>query len=383
MNSLLYYYNNVQKMAAYRQAKRMQCGVKLGENQVTTTATKFTTAPLQIGTGDFSVEFYGNSYGSDGNLGYSFIRYAGGSTLTNNAFNILSKAGTNGLSVVQFGNRTISLIGYVNTDENGLFHLVLTRSGVTLTIYIDGTKFNEFTMDTVSDFGTMHFLLANSRNVGFVRVWNMCLSADDVTEHYNNGDPMGYVVPRAKRDSLLAEYLPQNLMESRKGSEVEPKAESYEFNIGDEYYRAVVDQQKYPYDCIYRVDYIVDEWDYQPRTYGSVGFLGISGAEIISGNYQWFSASAAKVGELQSFFVKMPGSKTPAFYIYGGNDNEAATARHLKVTIKGITSVSIPISWLDSAKQLPLSDEYMEPLFQSIGGYDMAANGAPEILYNE
>ena len=75
----------------------------------------------------------------------------------------------------------------------------------------------------------------------------------------------------------------------------------------------------------------------------------------------------------------MPGSGTPALYIYGGNDDETATARHLKVTIKGITPVSVPISWLDSAKQLPLSDEYMEPLFQSIGGYDMAANGAPEI----
>ena len=44
---------------------------------------------------------------------------------------------------------------------------------------------------------------------------------------------------------------------------------------------------------------------------------------------------------------------------------------------------AIATSWLDSAKQLPLSDEYMEPLFQSIGGYDMTANGAPEILYNE
>lgn len=44
---------------------------------------------------------------------------------------------------------------------------------------------------------------------------------------------------------------------------------------------------------------------------------------------------------------------------------------------------TIATSWLDSAKQLPLSDESMEPLFQSVGGYDMAANGAPEILYNE
>lgn len=77
----------------------------------------------------------------------------------------------------------------------------------------------------------------------------------------------------------------------------------------------------------------------------------------------------------------MPGAGNPALYVYGGNDNDVATARHLKVTIKGVTPVSIPLSWLDSAKQLPLSDEYMEPLFQSIGGYDMAANGAPEILY--
>lgn len=182
---------------------------------------------------------------------------------------------------------------------------------------------------------------------------------------------------------LLAEYLPQNLMESRKGPAVEPKAKIYEFNIGDEYYKSVLTQAKYPYDCIYRVDYVVDEWDYQPRI-GSVGFLGLTGATILTPDGQdWSTLEKAKVGESRTLLVKMPGSGTPALYIYGGNDDETATARHLKVTIKGITPVSVPISWLDSAKQLPLSDEYMEPLFQSIGGYDMAANGAPEILYNE
>ena len=183
---------------------------------------------------------------------------------------------------------------------------------------------------------------------------------------------------------LLAEYLPQNLMESRKGPAVEPKAKIYEFNIGDEYYKSVLTQAKYPYDCIYRVDYVVDEWDYQPKPIGSVGFLGLTGATILTPDGQdWSTLEKAKVGESRTLLVKMPGSGTPALYIYGGNDYETATARHLKVTIKGITPVSVPISWLDSAKQLPLSDEYMEPLFQSIGGYDMAANGAPEILYNE
>lgn len=56
----------------------------------------------------------------------------------------------------------------------------------------------------------------------------------------------------------------------------------------------------------------------------------------------------------------------------------------MTITVKGIRQINgISYSWLDSAKQMPLSDEYMEPLFQPIGGYDMAANGAPEILYNE
>lgn len=203
----------------------------------------------------------------------------------------------------------------------------------------------------------------------------------------SDGDPNRHLtitVNSITSVGLLAEYLPQNLMESRKGPAVEPKAKIYEFNIGDEYYKTVLTQAKYPYDCIYRVDYVVDEWDYQPKPIGSVGFLGLTGATILTPDGQDCSTlEKAKVGESRTLLVKMPGSGTPALYIYGGNDDETATARHLKVTIKGITPVSVPISWLDSAKQLPLSDEYMEPLFQSIGGYDMAANGAPEILYNE
>lgn len=38
-------------------------------------------------------------------------------------------------------------------------------------------------------------------------------------------------------------------------------------------------------------------------------------------------------------------------------------------------------SWLDSAKQLPLNDEYLPPLLETAGGYDLTANGTPEIIY--
>ena len=498
MNSLLYYYNNVQKMAAYRQAKRLQRGVKLGYEQsiMSASTTKFVSAPISIGTSDFSIEFYGNTYGSYTNKNPSISNQSQPYTYGEGFLSVYqTESGVGGIEWIIFEKPATGAdladsinLRYKPIDPIEKFHFVITRQGTTVKVYINGELKTTKEQSAVKDLGDLQLAIANSSDVGFVRVWNMCLSADDVTEHYNNGDPMGYVVPKAMRglepveitgsnsytwtgvDSvanvgiitnpnieygkfyvvnisvsdyeagspylyigysygipkvngnyniliehqyqssntillfggpygtdrrltltvnsitpvgLLAEYLPQNLMESRKGPEVEPIAESFEFNIGSPYSQKVVSNRKYPFDCIYRVDYIVDEWDYQPNLFNLVGFLGIGGAEFVSGITAWYSLEQAKVGELQSFFVKMPGTGAPALYIYGGNDNEAATARHLKVTIKGITSMSIPISWLDSAKQLPLSDEYMEPLFQSVGGYDMAANGAPEILYNE
>lgn len=392
MNSLLYYYNNVQKMAAYRQAKRMQRGVKLGENQSVggSTTAKFVSNPIPIGTDDFTVEFYGSMCGS--NVSYaSLFNAASPSAGGDRTFSFYSRYyPNNGIYGILFSPDTDGdslgdqVVVQYEPGDDSKFLVSVTRQGTTVKVYINGELKTTKEQSAVKDLGDMQLAIANSSDVGFVRVWNYALSADEIATLYNNGDPMGYVVPKAKRGGLLAEYLPQNLMESRKGPEVEPKAKIYEFNIGDEYYKPVLTQAKYPYDCIYRVDYVVDEWDYQPKPIGSVGFLGLIGATILTPDGQdWSTLEKAKVGESRTLLVKMPGTGSPAFYIYGGNDFDGATARHLKVTIKGITSVSVPISWLDSAKQLPLSDEYMEPLFQSIGGYDMTANGVPEILYNE
>lgn len=390
MNSLYTYYNNVQKMAAYRQAKRMQRGVKLGyvENPSVSTSTKFTMPPVTIGLSDYSIEYFGNSIGSIGS-GNAFMK----TSVVAESDGILAWGygdGSNGVNIIRFGNtsdatpnQTYPNVKFNNGDP---FHLVITRQGTEIKIYVNNELAITWDTREVLDMGDMDLIFANSSDVGFVRVWNMCLSADDVTAHYNNGDPMGYVVPKLYRQF---------------GPVTEPLADTFEFNIGSPYYQYVLAAKQYPSDCIYRVDYVVDEWNYQPQVYNTVGFLGVNGADIILGTRSWGSLETAKVGEPQSLLVRMPGAGFPALYIYGGNDNEAATARHLKVTINSITPVgllaeylpqnlmygrdekTIGTSWLDSSKQLPLSDEYMEPLFQSIGGYDMAANGAPEILYNE
>ena len=496
MNSLLYYYNNVQKMAAYRQAKWMQRGVKLGENQSVggSTTAKFVSNPIPIGTDDFTVEFYGSMCGS--NVSYaSLFNAASPSAGGDRTFSFYSRYyPNNGIYGILFSPDTDGdslgdqVVVQYEPGDDSKFLVSVTRQGTTVKAYINGELKATKEQSEAKDLGDLQLAIANSSDVGFVRVWNYALSADEIATLYNNGDPAGCVVPKAMRGlepveitgsnsytwtgvddivsynvvvtpklkylhkykvnvsvsnyeagspyiytgsfayipaangtydieveisnpvytnipiyggqngtdrrltltvnsvtpiGLIAEHLPQNIMESRKGPIVEPTAETFEFNIGSPYIQTAVSGRQYPFDCIYRVDYVVEEWDYQPNTFGTVGFLGIGGAENVSGSRSWYSLEQAKVGELQSFLIKMPGSGYPALYIYGGNDNEATTARRLKVTIKGITPVSVPISWLDSAKQFPLSDEYMEPMFQSIGGYDMTANGAPEILYNE
>ena len=472
MNSLLYYYNNVQKMAAYRQAKRMQRGVLTAQGGFSMTDPALLHVPCTI-----QCVFVPQTFES---------RQCVFDTRGSNASPRIDILENGRMSIYYSGtNKTIDI------SIGTLYNITFVTTETEQSVYVGGELLGSAPYSTPQ----FAYYVIGALTDGFMyrfkgdyllhRHFNYAMSADEVKALDNNGDPMGYVVPKAMREllsvnligsnsftwdgsdspyyynitgnpitigkyykinvtvsdyqsgsprifagisypipaqngtfdivvyneryvnnfpiyggsdgdpnrhltitvnsitsvGLLAEYLPQNLMESRKGPAVEPKAKIYEFNIGDEYYTSVLTQAKYPYDCIYRVDYVVDEWDYQPKPIGSVGFLGLTGATILTPDGQdWSTLEKAKVGESRTLLVKMPGSGTPALYIYGGNDDETATARHLKVTIKGITPVSVPISWLDSAKQFPLNDEYLPPLLQSDGGYDLTANGTPQII---
>ena len=65
-------------------------------------------------------------------------------------------------------------------------------------------------------------------------------------------------------------------------------------------------------------------------------------------------------------------------YYYGGT---VRSDRRLTITINSVELIpDVALSWLDSAKQLPLNDEYLPPLLQSDGGYDLTASGTPEII---
>lgn len=479
MNSLLYYYNNVQKMAAYRQAKRLQRGVKLGYKQFGNGVndTRFESAPIPIGTSDFSLELYMNSYGSNQSYPFAFNKrvysaYAKGSIFLHNSnsyengiYSILMEAPAD-----EESNADSIYPSWQAPTADEKYLLTITRQGTTVKAYINGELKVTKEQSEVKDMGDLQLAIANSSDVGFVRVWNMCLSADDVTAHYNNGDPMGYVVPKAMREllsvnligsnsftwdgsdspyyynitgnpitigkyykinvtvsdyqlgsprifagisypipaqngtfdivvyneryvnnfpiyggsdgdpnrhltitvnsitsvGLLAEYLPQNLMGSRKES-----IGFTHFSTQNPYtFPGGVSKTMY---CYLTRRYILGEGlkmrvkvsDYQSGVTTCVLGNVYHTIPSANGEYEFFSVSKLSPDDPASNYAMIYGSGA------------------MTIEVLSIESVTVPTSWLDSAKQLPLSDECMEPLFQSIGGYDMAANGAPEILYNE
>lgn len=259
MNTLLLeHLAAVSKIAACRQAREHQEGVKLGYNQASAAsdAIKMVSPGIPIETNDVSIEFFGNSFGSN-NYDRSFIFNNSRATLFQ-AY--AEKIGQNGV-LNAFYNSSVNRprIGYSALTPNERFHFVWTREGTTLRAYINGNLMGSIENIPIADFGEFHLGIMNSSDVGFARVWSYALSAEEVATLYNNGNPAGYVLPaEMKSVGCVVEYLPQNLVADNNG--------------------------------------------------------------------------------LVSF-------------------------------------------WLDSAKQLPLNDEYLPPLLESTGGYDMVAKGTPEVIY--
>lgn len=500
-------------MAAYRQAKRMQRGVKLGYKQFGNGVndTRFESAPIPIGTSDFSLELYMNSYGSNQSYPFAFNKrvysvYAKGSIFLHNSnsyengiYSILMEAPAD-----EESNADSIYPSWQAPTADEKYLLTITRQGTTVKAYINGELKVTKEQSEVKDMGDLQLAIANSSDVGFVRVWNMCLSADDVTAHCNNGDPMGYVVPKAMRRPEIAfpsgiytessRTFTQNNTQSTTATYNNPQANGFSgsymrfdavttVSLYNAFWSNIL-KRAYPIKVTmeYRCNYDLYEGNtvqasgrmlatandgdakvvaiYYPNSLGNAN-LGIGNNNAPDAWLEIRVTSIESVGLLAEYLPQnlmesrkesigfthfstqnpytFPGGVSKTMYCYLtrgyilgeglkmrvkvsdyqsgvttcvlGNvyhtipsangeyelfsvsklspDDPASNyamiygSGAMTIEVLSIESVTVPTSWLDSAKQLPLSDECMEPLFQSISGYDMMANGAPEILYNE
>lgn len=353
MNSLLYYYNNVQKMAAYRQAKRMQRGVLTAQGGFSTTDPALLHVPCTIQCVFVPQTFESRQcvFDTRGSNAYPRI------DILENGRMLIYYSGTNKTIDISIG--TLYNITFVATETEQSVYVGGELLGSApysisqLAYYVIGALTGRFMYRFKGDY-LLH------------RHFNYAMSADEVKALDNNGDPMGYVVPKAMRELLSVNLIGSNSF-TWDGSD-----SPYYYNITG-----------------------------NPITIGKYYKINVTVSDYQSGSPRIFAGISYPIPAQNGTFdiVVYNERYVNNFPIYGGSGGDPN--RHLTITVNSITSVgllaeylpqnlmygrddkTIATSWLDSAKQLPLSDEYIEPLFQSIGGYDMAANGVPEIIYNE
>ena len=461
-------------MAAYRQAKRMQRGALTTQGGFSTTDPALRQTPFTI---------------------QCVIRPTKVTSTLQVAFNTKGDSANPRVDLNQSGNIVIygggSMLYTKPANLDSIYDIVFVATDSQLSLFVDGTLITSVSyVNTISLYNIGFYFANNSLyfqgDYLLHRHFNYAMSADEVKALDNNGDPMGYVVPKAmryfpdvsflgpdgglirqsytwtnspedlnffrynfKQDILLgqrlkvqitvsdyeagyvqldaafrgeyygqtdgirangtyvfitnalnstaytsygrvwcvdegqgrkctvtvdsvevvglfAEYLPQNLMESRKES-----IGFTHFSTQNPYtFPGGVSKTMY---CYLTRRYILGEGlkmrvkvsDYQSGVTTCVLGNVYHTIPSANGEYEFFSVSKLSPDDPASNYAMIYGSGA------------------MTIEVLSIESVTVPTSWLDSAKQLPLSDECMEPLFQSIGGYDMAANGAPEILYNE
>lgn len=357
---------------------RMAKGVKLGYGEKNVYSSSFngtilTSPPIQIGTSDFSIEYYGNAYGSGSGAPLLFNKANIGTPNAPTYFQVYGlNLGRNALDWVTFGApdggniATDSLnFNYLAPDLSTKFHLVITRQGRMINVYIDNTLVAFKEQTEIKDLGAFVLGILNSSDVGFARVWNYALSAKEVATLYNNGDPAGYVLPNAMKELTPVEIVGMN---------------SYTWTGEDDstYAKTINLSQKLSEGRFYRFTITVSNYE--------------SGAPFFVANRGINTYIPAQNGT-HIIDVIIDRSYDSLMYIYGGN---AGTDRRLTLIVNSIEPVGcvaeylpqnlIPtaegsvVKWLDSAPQLPEANGILPPLDASVGGYDLAAIGNPKII---
>lgn len=208
--------------AARQQERSRQAGVKLGYDQHVpfASAIRLISEPIPIGTADFSLEFFGNSFGSNVSSKHAPFIYASPQVVDlyigsaqpqrGGVYGILFRDGKNNI-----------LVHHTPSEPQARFHLVVTRSGRTVRVFVDAKLLKTKEQAETVDLGDYQLSLANSSDVALARIYNYALADEEITRLYNEGDPAGYVLPEAMKSGsrrCLAEFLPQHIVATAAGS---------------------------------------------------------------------------------------------------------------------------------------------------------------------
>lgn len=466
------------KIAALRSERERQVGVKMGYEQSITSAsvTALIGSPVSIGTGDFTLEYFGNSYGSATAYSSLMFNAAHRDVYSTGSLFVYSVSGK-GIGWIVFekpssGDALLDSIDLMAGEAETLFHFVLTRKGTTVKAYFNGELKATKEQSAVKDLGDFRLGMSNGSNMVMSRIYNYALSAEEVAALYNDGDPAGYVLPNAMKELTPVEIVGKNsytwtgeddstyaktinfsqkLSEGRfyrftiTVSNYESGAPFFVANIGINTYIPaqngthiidVIIDRSYdslmyiyggnagtdrrltlivnsiePVGCVaeYLPQNLVGQWHEKPFDLSGQNSYTWTGETDTIYSRSVLLGRTCKSGTAVSVKGTVSDYQSGAPFIYAGRGRVDIPAkdgdftvmvtgldafdrvsyygglngsdRRLTITIDSVDLIpDVALAWLDSARQLPLNDEYLPPLLQSDGGYDLTASGAPQII---
>lgn len=351
--------------------RRMAKGVKMGYNQYVdkSASTMFKSPSMPIGTGDFTLEYFGNAYWATKSKTPLIFNDSTHSTYSKGSFLVY---GDSELAIrwVLFeapmsGAPTDDSILLSAGDRETPFHLVVTRKGTTVKAYFNGELKATKEQSAVKDLGDFRLGMSNGSNMVMTRIYNYALSAEEVAALYNDGDPAGYVLPNAMKELTPVEIVGKN---------------SYTWTGADDstYGKLIPISRTLNVGSRYRISVTVSDYE------AGSPFINISGTD---------SASIPSANGTYELELAYTADYPNRIILYGG---QSKTDRRLTLIVNSIEPVGcvaeylpqnlIPtaegsvVQWLDSAPQLPEANGILPPLDASVGGYDLAAIGNPKII---
>lgn len=376
--------------------RRMAKGVNIGKEQNidSSSITAFIGAPVPIGTGDFTLEYFGNAYWATKSKTPLIFNDSTHSTYSKGSFLVY---GDSELAIrwVLFeapmsGAPTDDSILLSAGDRETPFHFVVTRKGTTVKAYFNGELKATKEQSAVKDLGDFRLGMSNGSNMVMTRIYNYALSAEEVAALYNDGDPAGYVVPLA--DKYRWEASESNIGNIRfypnnEGSGVTSYLEDNANGFTGRYAHIIGGSSGllsvYSYQFMGHPVGCVVEAKFKYRSNAPVRVLADNSSLPIN---MEDAADATIVyrttrTNISGFSVTVPNADANSWV-----EIQPVSLRTLGCIAEYLPQNLIPtaegsvVQWLDSAPQLPEANGILPPLDASVGGYDLAAIGNPKII---
>lgn len=288
------------------------------------------------------------------------------------------------------GNKSLQVSRATIGDD---IHAVISYDGATAMCYINGIEVGAMQPTAYTPSALFRIgdpLHITKSPVHFCRHFNYALSAEEVAAHYNNGDPMGYVVPKASRyfeKSYQSNFTDGTdgwtgygsssglLIESKEGI-LEISGDYANYQIRMPYPPAPKCASRYKM----RVEFA------EPVSISRYALYAFTGNSAFQENVTEPKTILDGVTPLDNNL-----SQYCYIYLYGITPNTVVHIKSVTIEPAGLLAEYLPqnliptaessvVQWLDSAPQLPEANGILPPLDASVGGYDLAAIGNPKIV---